>query len=95
MSGASKAVLEHLEGRLRRYAKPELDGAAGLVAAASPRAPLRLSDEEALFTAVWNAVSRARDEHDFDPLADLEMDALEAEMAGRALVSRLHLKASA
>ncbi|WP_334001471.1 hypothetical protein [Burkholderia gladioli] len=86
--------LHYLATRLRRVDSEECRHAARLVEAAIQefdRVSRSLQVEHDVFHQAWDHVSRALDDAAFSPEHQDELDALEAEMAGRVLTARLQL----
>lgn len=91
-TGMDKESLAYLAERLESIASDELNAAAALVrkVMASSSAALENPEaEHALFHAVWNHISQAADHAEYAPQFAQQVDALEAEMAGRVLTFRM------
>ncbi|WP_173941301.1 hypothetical protein [Burkholderia glumae] len=87
--------LQYLVRRLRRVGEDECRNAAQLVEAAIPklsRGTLSLKAQHDLFQTVGDHVSRALDSHSISLDQRDELNALEAEMAGRVLTAKLELE---
>ncbi len=86
--------LQYLATRLRRVDNEDCGNAARLVEAAIhdfDRVSRNLQTEHDVFHQVWDHVSRALDRAALSPEHQDELDAIEAEMAGRVLTARLAL----
>ncbi|WP_176060239.1 hypothetical protein [Paraburkholderia sp. BCC1876] len=86
--------LQYLATRLRRVDSEECGHAARLVEAAIQefdRVSRSLQVEHDMFHQAWDHVSRALDDATFSPEHHDELDAIEAEIAGRVLTARMAL----
>jgi hypothetical protein len=84
-------VLERLVYKFEMFGGEELLNAAALArdALAKKTNEMRPEAEYTLFTHLWEFVSQALDHESYDPEHENEIEALEAEMAGRVLSYRL------
>ncbi|OKS65388.1 hypothetical protein PsaNZ64_27610 [Pseudomonas syringae pv. actinidiae] len=83
--------LEYLATRLERAApeRGELRDAAQLVRKVMANLEvMRGEAEHAFYWSLWSYLSVAIDHDDFDPIYELDVQALELEMAGRVLIYR-------
>lgn len=84
-------ALQRLASRFEHIGGAELTAAAALVgmAVSGDAAGMPPQVEHALFSELWAHVTRALDHADFDSAHQDEVNALEAEVAGRVLSYRL------
>lgn len=90
----SISSLQYLAARLAQIDCVEIAAAAELVRKAQASVATferSLLAEHALFHTVWNHLTRSLDHSDFSPVHYDAVEALEAEMAGRALTIRQSL----
>lgn len=84
-----KKKLKYLRSRLERLSGGELSAAESLVSAAISVDQIQPEAEHALFTELWEHISRALDHENFDLSNFDEVKSIESEVAGHVLTYRM------